>query len=416
MARKSVLQPDGTMVITVGDKPDKTRGGRGKLLRARMPDVTPSILAGRKTSTGKKPWAKVVLAECPVTLALQTGCGLKARSARTYLKNLRTVRQICGGASVQELLHNIDGMLHNVETAVARFKLSAWTHTAYYSALLAAIRHTVACATKSRPAFMAAKDKLQAAHRKAHLLASQPALQNAATSRMQDGWMSLAELCQVRDDLPKGSRERLLLSFATYVPPSRNDLARCKIYHTAPSKEDLELYKGNYVVLPTADKQQTFICYRVFKTMRSLGEVRVALPNTLVAECEASLSFEPRSWLFTHCGDLTKPCCNSAFSRWANSALERVCQRPVTCTLLRHIYSTAAQEKYDLSKVDCRDDATKALYKAKLLSISRAMMHSAATFLRYKFILDDGGQPTHVSTKVVLPTPHCTPIIPAAVV
>lgn len=122
------------------------------------------------------------------------------------------MRQICGGLSVVDLLKNIDTTLGSVEAAVRRFKLSPWTHAAYLSSILSVIRHTVACETKSKPGFKAARDKLQAAHRKAHLLASQPALQNAATDRMQEGCMNLAEVYAVRDSLQQGSKERLLLA------------------------------------------------------------------------------------------------------------------------------------------------------------------------------------------------------------
>lgn len=88
----------------------------------------------------------------------------------------------------------------------------------------------------------------------------------------------------------------------------------------------------------------------------------------------------------------------------------------MTCTLLRHIYRTAAQERYDLSKVDCHDEATVALYKSNMLSISKAMMHSASTFLRYKFRLDQAGQPASVSNHVVRPAQHSPPpLIPAVV-
>lgn len=204
------------------------------------------------------------------------------------------------------------------------------------------------------------------------------------------------------------------MSFATYIQPSRNDLACVRIYRHLPSDEEMSQYKGNYVVLPGQAKH-AFICYRVFKTMRSLGEVKVALLDTLVSEVETSLKLMTRQWLFTHCGDPTKPYSNSAFSRWAYAALEKVCKRPVTCTLLRHIYSTAAQERYDLSKVDCHDEATIALYKSKLLSISKAMMHSAGTLLRYIFKLDGAGQPAPVSSLVVRPVQRSTPIVPAVV-
>jgi hypothetical protein len=355
-----------------------------------------------------------LLQPCAITTALQTGCGLKPKSAKTYLKKLSSIRQICGGHSVVDLLKNIDATLGTVEAAVHRFKLSPWTHAAYLSSVLSVIRHTVACETKSKPGFKAAREQLQAAHRKAHLLASQPALQNAATQRMQEGWMSLTDVCAVRDGLQQGTKERLLLAMYTMIPPCRNDLACVKIYRQPPTEEDLQGYRGNYIVLPA--KGQALICYRVFKTSHSLGEVRVALPDRLVAEIESSLGTDHRTWLFTHRSDPTTPYSNGSFSRWANAALERVCGRPLTCTLLRHVYCTAAQESYDVSKLDCRDESKVALYKSKLLGISRAMMHSTATFLKYKFTLDETTKrPAAVSTKLVRPAQHPTPIVPAAV-
>lgn len=414
--RRSVMQADGTLLFNIPGK-DKAAPCKAKLVRVHQadPDVTPSVLIGKRTSSGKKPWSRLPLQPCAITTALQTGCGLKPKSAQTYYKNLRAVRQICGGHSVVELLKNIDTTLGTVDAAVRRFQLSPWTHAAYLSSILSVIRHTVACETKSRPAFKAARDKLQAAHRQAHLLASQPALQNAATDRMQEGWLSLAEVCAVRDSLQQGSKERLLLAMYTMIPPCRNNLACVKIYRQPPTEADLTKYRGNYIVLPA--EGQALICYRVFKTSHSLGEVRVALPDRLVTEIQSSLKIDKRSWLFTHRCDPTKPYSNASFSRWANAALERVCGRPITCTLLRHVYSTAAQQSYDISKLDCRDEATTALYKSKLLGISRAMMHSTATFLKYRFTLDETTQrPAAVSAKLVRPAQHPTPIIPATVV
>jgi hypothetical protein len=81
-----------------------------------------------------------------------------------------------------------------------------------------------------------------------------------------------------------------------------------------------------------------------------------------------------------------------------------------------HIYATAAQESYDISKLDCRDEAQVALFRSKLLGISRAMMHSTATFLKYKFAMDaTTTRPAAVSAKLVRPAQHPTPIVPAAV-
>jgi hypothetical protein len=85
-------------------------------------------------------------------------------------------------------------------------------------------------------------------------------------------------------------------------------------------------------VLPAEGK--ALICYQVFKTSHSLGEVRDALPDRLPAEIESSLGIDHRSWLFTHRSDPTKPYNNGSFSRWANATLERAYGRPITCSTL----------------------------------------------------------------------------------
>lgn len=366
---------------------------------------TPSLAVHKTSGRGPKPWARVALQpDQHFDRFRTTGCGVASkRSKSTYLTNLTTVRRICGGAPVATLLKNVDQVVQQVAAAAATARVSKHTHVGYLASLLAFIRHALPCATKA--SLHPVIERLQAAHKALHLQADQGALQNAASERQAAGWMSYSELCKVRDRLIKGSRARLLLAFATYVPPCRTtDLGCCRLYTTEPAADDP--YTGNYIVLSKAP----LICYRDYKTAKHYGEVRVSLPGPLVREINWSLQKQPRDWLFTQTKrNLGEPYCraSNAFTKLVNWTLQRVCNPWITWTLLRHIYTSHAQTLYDASQ--CKTEAEKALCRTKLDAIARAMLHSPGQQARYRFaMLQDKDKPA-----VVDPTKLQEPARPA---
>jgi hypothetical protein len=341
----------------------------------------------------------------------RVGCGVASpKSKATYINNLTSVRRICGGIPVAALLKNVDQVVGAIEKAATSARVSKHTHVGYLASLLAFIRHVLPCEVKAsmRPT----TDRLQKAHKALHLQADQGALQNAASARQAAGWFSYEQLCKTRDSLQKGSKDRLLLAFATYLPPCRTtDLGCCRLYTAEPQAEDP--YTGNYIVL---DKSP-LICYRSYKTVKHYGEVRVSLPAPLVKEINWSLKKQPRNWLFTQTKvNPGEPYCRSsnAYTRWANWTLQRACANSwITWTLLRHIYTSHAQARYDPSQ--CMAEAEKALCRAKLDAIARAMLHSPGQQARYRFtMLQD--KPTLVDpTKLqepARPTPLAIDLLP----
>jgi hypothetical protein len=411
-----ILTDSGVMLIDLPDTPVKatpaSKQGRWKrphvetvgqaaakrprlVIRAPTPlsQVVQSVI-----SRGPKPWKTTALKEPdPIYKHFkETGCGIRSKKTwLTYVRNITTVRKMCGGVTVLTLLQHPEATIKTVAVAVKSTKLSPHTHSSLLNALLATIRHALSC--KSKASLKQTVAVLQKAHHDAHLLAEQGAITNTATERQQAGFMSYSQLCKVRDGLPLGSRERLLMASITFLPPPRNDLACCKLFSAPPGEEQLAQYLGNYMVLQP-DPASSYVVYRMFKTRRWMGEVRVALPPALVQEILLSLKQQPRQWLFTLAKDVEKPYSNSSFSRWANFVLQKVCQnRFITLSLVRHSYSSWAQECYDISK--CTDEGQKALCRQRLQAIARAMLHSTKQMLRYRFtMLEQGPAPVDNST------------------
>ena len=402
--RKSVTLADGTMVFDLPDPAPAPKSKNAvKDAAAKRPklSVAASPLASvhkPATSSAKKPWKKVPLVSPdPIFDQLSTGCGLTSvKTVETYVNNLTTARKMCQGQTVESLLKDAQGTVDKIAAAVQYHGLSHWSHAAYLNSLLACIRHVLTCPQRAQPAVKRTLDIIQGAHKQVHLQASQPMIQNCATPRQQAGFLSYGEVANVRDGLKPGSRARLLLSFLSFIPCPRADLGSCRVYQKEPSQDELDKFKGQYVVL---EGPQPHICYRQYTTRRSLGIVKVALPPELVQQIKLCLSKSglkgPWQWLFPHARDVKQAYSNASFSRWACLTLQRVCDNKyITLQLARHAFSSHAQTVYDVAK--CKSEASRALCRQKLLEVARAMLHSPAQMLRYRFNTLDDGAPAPV--------------------
>jgi hypothetical protein len=376
------VTPATTACKAISGKQSTPKAPRGRKRLTKTP--TTSLAAPKSSGRGPKPWSKVPLQPDPHFEKFKTtGCGVASpKSKATYINNLTSVRRICSGVPVSALLKNADQVIDAIEKAAISARVSKHTHVGYLASLLAFIRHVLPCEVKAtmRPV----TEILQKAHKGLHLQADQGALQNAASERQAGGWMSYAELCKIRDSLQRGSKARLLLAFATYLPPCRTtDLGCCKLCLAEAVADDA--YTGNYVLLG----KSPLICYRAYKTVKHYGEVRVYFPGPLVKEINWSLRKQPRNWLFTQTKQNPgEPYCRSsnAYTKWANWTLQRACANSwITWTLLRHIYTSHAQMKFDPSQ--CKTEAEKALCRTKLNAIARAMLHSPGQQARYRFTM-----------------------------
>jgi len=400
---------EGNIVINIPDIPVRRRRSTEQVAQpeARKPAQPHPVLvrtpSPKPHAKSKRPWQHVHLEPDQIVERLKSGCGLKSKATvKSYCNLLATARKMCGGVPTESLIRNAAGSIRQIETQAVQAQLSPHSVAGYMTAVLAAIKHVVSCTSKAQLKPEIAQ--WQAAHKKWSERAQQPYLQNKASQKQARGWVSYQHLCQVRDNLVMGSKERLLFSMYTYIPPCRADLGACRLLDHEPTSKELAALPGNYIVLqPQGSSALSYLHLRQFKTARCFGSegIKTALPLVLVDEMRASLRSRPRSYLFAQDFHVDKPYSRSAFSAMANKLFQRHTGNPnVNIQIIRHAYVTRSLEVYDISKLGPCDQAGQALYEKKLGDIARAMAHSRAQQARYRFCLLSSGQPQLVGTKM----------------
>ena len=151
--------------------------------------------------------------------------------------------------------------------------------------------------------------------------------ENRPSELQQTKIMTLKEIDDVRKSLPKGSFERLLLSFYTLIEPLRADYhATALVYVGEESKEENYIWNDCRLIV------------RDFKTAKKYGMIDNNLSEELQEELKASLEKYPRKYLFTKDDKVSRFQDKKMFSNWACKALKRVLKHPMDLTVLRHIY------------------------------------------------------------------------------
>jgi len=152
---------------------------------------------------------------------------------------------------------------------------------------------------------------------------------NKPTNKQHKGFIPYDELIKIKNELPKGSSSRLLISMYTLIPPQRMNFDSVKIYKDDPNNKE-----NNYIVF---DDQPRLIMNH-YKTSRKYDTITINLPDELQKEIIYSLDKNPREYLFV--GRDNQPYRkNGTYSSWANATLKRVLKNPdFTPTMFRHIY------------------------------------------------------------------------------
>ncbi|KAL3137074.1 hypothetical protein ABBQ32_006658 [Trebouxia sp. C0010 RCD-2024] len=171
------------------------------------------------------------------------------------------------------------------------------------TAVLAALKRVPALKKQHRQAlaiWLRASKELEA-QQQARLEGNEP------SARQQRGYVQLdfKDVIKVHTTLAKGSRQRLLLTFCTMIPPLRCDLNRvalllCPASAATISPDEVDAVReNNFLCLPADRKKPAILVLREFKTANSAGIWRRTLPMNLTQELWTSLQGEPaRRWLF----------------------------------------------------------------------------------------------------------------------
>ena len=176
--------------------------------------------------------------------------------------------------------------------------------------------------------------------------------------------LTLDDLIKIRDKLPDGSINKLLIGFYTYLPPVRADYFATQLLpfgHTPTSP--------NYIFY---DSIHSHSVITDFKTSSLYKQIVNDLPAELHRQLILSLQQFPRNYLFVNKNG--EPFTRNGFTKWAVERLFQIFNKGLTLTMLRHIY---------ISSLDFNIVAT------ELQAIGLKMGHQLSQQMLYKWKTKD---------------------------
>lgn len=304
---------------------------------------------------------------------------LSPTTKRVYLERLATLVDITG-RSLFTILKYPDTF---VPILTKRYEQLA-TRKSYISAILAVFRHNEGLRLqeyhpyyKWYDAFKELDQAIEAKYKS-----------NEPSEKQKAGYTPFRDIVAKRDTLPEGSDERLLLSFYTYIPPLRCDFNHIRIFRSeeaataAPTASD----DANYIVFQhdtsaSADNLRGYLILKEYKTSNKHEEAfRKNLPAPLLQQLRLSLRKYPRDYLFADKDN--KPLKPNTYTRWANRTLQRLFERPLTVSLIRHAFINGL----DFNKMTIQDKE----------AIAKDMAHTAEMQDKYRLIFEKDDQETPI--------------------
>jgi hypothetical protein len=176
--------------------------------------------------------------------------------------------------------------------------------------------------------------------------------------------LTLDDLIKIRDKLPDGSINKLLIGFYTHIPPIRADYFATQLLpfgHTPTSP--------NYIFY---DSIHSHSVITDFKTSSLYKQIVNDLPAELHRQLILSLQQFPRNYLFVNKNG--NPFTRNGFTKWAVERLFQIFNKGLTLTMLRHIY---------ISSLDFNIVAT------ELQAIGLKMGHQLSQQMLYKWKTQD---------------------------
>lgn len=172
--------------------------------------------------------------------------------------------------------------------------------------------------------------------------------------------LQLADLVRVRDELPDGSINKLLIGFYTHLPPVRADYFATQLVPVGetPTSPNYIFYDSNHSHSVITD----------FKTSSLYKEISNDLPPELHRQLILSIQVCPRNYLFVNKNG--EPFTRNGFTKWSVERLFQIFKKGLTLTMLRHIY---------ISSLDFNIPAT------ELQAIGFKMGHHISQQMLYKW-------------------------------
>jgi hypothetical protein len=187
-----------------------------------------------------------------VLSALQANKQLSTMSKSQYIARLAALQRITGADSLEQVLLQPSCTLQALReqkcSSTGR-PLANSSRKAYVASVLAALKHTPELLKKR--AYRRARREFVRAFKELRSQVDQHTAQCASGEALPsrcDGYLPWDEICRVRDTLPVGSTERVLLELHTCCLGRSREYAAVKLFTAEPSKDERRAWP-NYIVL-----------------------------------------------------------------------------------------------------------------------------------------------------------------------
>ena len=280
---------------------------------------------------------------------------LSSVTKRTYLERLRYM--------IQEIKTDLYDILTHPKIYlewIHQHSSSLQTQKSYISAILAVFKHTPDMKKNEQKYYY----EWYQGFKQVHEEIDKRYKTNEPSDKQKDAYVSFEEIIKKRNELKKGSKERLLLALYTYLPPLRSDFNEVYIYIKAPEK----IEHDNYIMLYNTP----LLVLNEYKTVRKKDIFQKELPEELVTEIKESLKEDPREWLFMDRNE--QPYRVNSYNRWVNRTLKKLFNKPLTISLIRHSYINSL----DFNKLSVIEKE----------NIAKDMAHTVNTQDRYRLIFN----------------------------
>ena len=180
-----------------------------------------------------------------------------------------------------------------------------------------------------------------------------------------------------------GSSEHLMLAMYTLIEPLRADFGVLKVVEKQPPSTDQGV--ANFIVMQPNGTGQLVL--NAYKTSKKYGRFEREIPDALLNVIRASLSTQPRAYLFVD--EQGKPyVIKNSYIRYANRIFAKIFGKNLTIRLLRHAF---------ISNLDFNGSTP-----ATLIEHSKMMLHSIGMQQMYRRHID----PAVPSTQPTYPPGH----------
>jgi len=274
---------------------------------------------------------------------------------RVYLERLRSL--------MKEHTTDIYSLIRDPQRIIAWIHdkyASEQTRKSYISAILAVFRHNKGLKEQEKEIYT----QWYAAFTDSHNAIEERYKRNEPTQKQKDVYVPFDDIVKARDGLVKGSIERLLFAFYTYLPPLRCDFNKVRIYDTCEVPNN---HEDNYIHI--CENEATLILNE-YKTKSKKDVYKKTLPVALIDELKVSLKKYQREWLFVDKNG--QPFVAKSYTQWANRIFARVLHKRMTVSMFRHSF------------INSLDFNT--LTVAEKEAIAHDMAHTVGTQDRYRLI------------------------------